>query len=349
MEYENPWVFDGTDVYNIPPGKYGYVYLITNLISGKKYIGRKYFWKKRTPKGKKRRVTSESDWKKYYGSCKELKQDIELIGKEFFHREILFLCDTQGQTNYKEVETQFIHNVLHERDIYGNKTYYNGNILSRYFAPKDVFDEKHRKRISESQISRYKKTPKNQEEKEHQRKKMREWWRLAPDEVKQRIADKLSNSMTGNILSDETRQKISKTLTGRKLSPETIAKMRGREPWNKRIGCDKWKERLGDNYKPPPTRAGKKLITDGETTKVITPTDPIPDGFHEGTCNKTTAKGIKVFYIDGHIERYDSQRELIDKKNIPLNTVLRLMNKWDDPKFLKLRKTFLDIQRIEYE
>ena len=74
IDYENPWIFEGTPFLseNIDDN-FGFVYLITNLQNGRKYIGRKYFWQFRTPKGKKRKVKSESDWKKYYGSCPELQ------------------------------------------------------------------------------------------------------------------------------------------------------------------------------------------------------------------------------------------------------------------------------------
>ena len=57
--------------------------------NGREYIGRKYFWKFRTPKGKKRKVKSESDWKKYYGSCPELKEEIQQLGRQNFSRTIL--------------------------------------------------------------------------------------------------------------------------------------------------------------------------------------------------------------------------------------------------------------------
>ena len=53
---------------------FGFVYRITNLQSGKQYIGRKYFWQKRKPRGGGRKVTSESDWKKYYGAVLNLLQ-----------------------------------------------------------------------------------------------------------------------------------------------------------------------------------------------------------------------------------------------------------------------------------
>ena len=68
---------------------FGFVYLITNKSNSRQYIGRKYFWQFRTPKGKKRKVKSESNWKEYYGSCPELKEDIEKYGRENFVRVIL--------------------------------------------------------------------------------------------------------------------------------------------------------------------------------------------------------------------------------------------------------------------
>ena len=88
-DYENPWLYEGKPFTSDDIGNFfGYVYLITNKTTGKKYIGRKYFVQKRKPKGGKRRVTSESNWKKYYGSSPELKSDVSAYGKENFSREI---------------------------------------------------------------------------------------------------------------------------------------------------------------------------------------------------------------------------------------------------------------------
>ena len=139
-DYENPWIFEGRaflseDIDNL----YGFVYLITNLQSGKKYIGRKYFWKFRTPKGKKRKVKSESDWKKYYGSCPELKEDIEKFGRNNFSRTILSLHETPGKTNFEETRQLFVNGVLTESLDTGGPAYYNSNILSRYFR-KDYYE-----------------------------------------------------------------------------------------------------------------------------------------------------------------------------------------------------------------
>lgn len=133
MSYENPWiylerVFDSDDV-----GDYfGFVYCITNKTTGRKYIGRKYFWSFRTPPGKKRKVKQESDWKKYYGSCPELKEDIKKYSKEIFNRKILSLHKTKGTCNYEETKQLFLNNVLSESLDNGTPAFYNSNILGRY-------------------------------------------------------------------------------------------------------------------------------------------------------------------------------------------------------------------------
>jgi hypothetical protein len=117
---------------------FGFVYLIENKLNGKKYIGRKYLWQFRTPKGKKRKVKSESDWKNYYGSCPELKEDIDKIGRENFSRTILSLHKTKGKTNYEETRQLFINNVLTESLDSGVPAFYNSNVMSRYFR-KDYY------------------------------------------------------------------------------------------------------------------------------------------------------------------------------------------------------------------
>ena len=139
VDYENPWLCKGTTFTSDDIGDFfGYVYLITNEITGKKYIGRKYFVQKRKPKGGKRRVTSESDWKRYYGSCPELKEDIKLLGKPSFSREILSLHTTKGRTNYEETRQLFLHDVLTKTLTDGTPAFYNSNILGRYYR-KDYF------------------------------------------------------------------------------------------------------------------------------------------------------------------------------------------------------------------
>ena len=133
VDYENPWIYEGRPFTSNDIGDYyGFVYRITNTTTQKSYIGRKYFVQKRKPKGGKRKVTSESDWKRYFGSSEELKQDIKRIGRSAFRREILSLHTTLGQVNYEETKQLFLHNVLTEALDDGTPKYYNSNILGRY-------------------------------------------------------------------------------------------------------------------------------------------------------------------------------------------------------------------------
>ena len=139
IDYENPWLYKGKPFTTDDIGDlFGFVYRITNLSTGKQYIGRKYFWQKRKPKGGKRRVTSESDWKRYFGSSEELKRDIKDLGRENFRREILSVHKTLGRVNYEETRQLFLNNVLTE-SVDGLPKYYNNNILGRYMR-KDYFD-----------------------------------------------------------------------------------------------------------------------------------------------------------------------------------------------------------------
>jgi hypothetical protein len=140
-DYDNPWYYNGEPFESKDIEDYfGFVYLIENKLNGRKYIGRKYLWQFRTPKGKSRKVKAESDWKKYYGSCPELKEDVEKFGRENFSRTILSLHKTKGKTNYEETRQLFVKGVLTEALEDGTPAFYNSNILSRYFR-KDYFDK----------------------------------------------------------------------------------------------------------------------------------------------------------------------------------------------------------------
>ena len=137
--YENPWLYEGKPFTSNDIGDFfGFVYRITNIQSGKRYIGRKYFQQKRKPRGGKRRVTSESDWKRYYGSSSELSADRKLLGNSAFKREILSLHTRLGDVNFEETKQLFLHNVLTETLDGKTPLYYNSNILGRYMR-KDYF------------------------------------------------------------------------------------------------------------------------------------------------------------------------------------------------------------------
>ena len=117
------WVYNDNQFDDTPEEYQGFVYLITELETNKKYIGKKFFWKPKTlPKTKtrKRRVKTrvESDWRSYYGSSKEVQQIVEDKGSDSFKREILRLCKTKGECSYYEAKLQFEFDVLLRDDYY---------------------------------------------------------------------------------------------------------------------------------------------------------------------------------------------------------------------------------------
>lgn len=139
VDYENPWYYNGEPFLSEHiENNFGFVYRITNLQTNRKYLGRKYFWSFRKPKGKSRRVKSESDWKKYYGSSDELNQERKELGNFAFKREIISLHETKGWVNFEETRQLFVHNVLSESLADGTPAYYNSNILGRYMR-KDYY------------------------------------------------------------------------------------------------------------------------------------------------------------------------------------------------------------------
>ena len=113
---------------------FGFVYIITNLETNKKYIGKKFFHhtKKLPPlKGMKRKrtVVKESDWKTYYGSSNILKEELKQHGKDKFKREIIKLCTNKKELTYWETKLQFAYGVLEKPD-----EWYNDNILGKFFT-----------------------------------------------------------------------------------------------------------------------------------------------------------------------------------------------------------------------
>lgn len=121
MSYENPWYYEGQIVEsNILEEYVGFVYNITNLTNNKQYIGKKLLRKTKTKqvKGKKKRSLVESDWKTYYGSNKELQEDVIQMGTSNFKREILRFCKSKGECNYFEAKYQFNLEVLETSDYY---------------------------------------------------------------------------------------------------------------------------------------------------------------------------------------------------------------------------------------
>ncbi|GAN84047.1 hypothetical protein [Novacetimonas hansenii] len=129
------WILPNGLTYEDVLNYVGFVYIITNKINNKKYIGKKvvYFKRKKKIKGKTKTVTYESDWKQYYGSSDDLKIDIKHYGIQNFERKIISLHKNRSSMNYAEIEQQVKNNVLLEKDEQGNLLYYNRNILNKYY------------------------------------------------------------------------------------------------------------------------------------------------------------------------------------------------------------------------
>jgi hypothetical protein len=128
------WYYNNEPFTTAPEQYQGFVYLITNTSTGKKYIGKKNLWGilKRNPlKGKTRRRHSriETDWREYYGSSKTLQQDVETLGPHTMKREILILCANKNQMTYFEMKLQFEHNVLLDSNYYNE--YIGGRLTAR--------------------------------------------------------------------------------------------------------------------------------------------------------------------------------------------------------------------------
>jgi hypothetical protein len=114
------WLYNNAPLEEIPEGFVSFVYLITNEVTGRKYIGKKLFKFTRSTKKKGKRVKKQvdSDWKDYYGSNKELNEHVELYGKDKFKREILYLCKSKGEASYLEAKEQFARDALMTEDYY---------------------------------------------------------------------------------------------------------------------------------------------------------------------------------------------------------------------------------------
>ena len=117
------WIYKEQDFTEDMIGEdYGFVYIITNEVTGKKYIGKKFFYSSKTKqvKGKRKKIKVPSDWQTYYGSNEELKKDVIIHGRESFRREIVHLCKSKGVCGYLEAKEQFVNGALESEDYYNS-------------------------------------------------------------------------------------------------------------------------------------------------------------------------------------------------------------------------------------
>ena len=145
---ENNWLYKGLEILSIEdldPQAFGFIYIIKCDKNNKFYIGKKFLkHSKKVKLGKKAiaiqkglgrkkrsvRVTKESDWLAYWGSCVPLKEDINLLGQENFTREIVKICYNKISLTYNEYKYLFMYNVLEDDNCYNN------NIMGKFFKGK---------------------------------------------------------------------------------------------------------------------------------------------------------------------------------------------------------------------
>lgn len=118
------WVYNDKELNEVPEGFIGFVYCITNLKTGRQYIGKKNFFSNLRIKVAKRKtrkkVTKESNWREYFGSNSVLVADVQNDDASNFKREIIHLCKNKATMSYFEIKEQIEREVLFKPDKYYN-------------------------------------------------------------------------------------------------------------------------------------------------------------------------------------------------------------------------------------
>lgn len=124
----NPWIYKGKFVDDsISEGYEGFVYIMTHIPTGKRYIGKKAFWNRRKKKPTdKRKSKMESNWRSYFSSSQDIKDYAD--NKDDWRREIVYLCEKMKYANYLEVKLQFAYGVLESDE------WFNSNINGLWFS-----------------------------------------------------------------------------------------------------------------------------------------------------------------------------------------------------------------------
>jgi len=244
----NHWVRYDTEESFVPNlDKFGFVYIITNMKSGKAYVGCKQYFRGKSKK--------KMQWETYIGSSKYLKADIEKIGKEHFTFEVIAEYKNKRSLRYYEAYYQMKWDVL-TAVIEGTDepAYYNSYVGGKFYRPVESYqDPDYLKKLSDSH--------KGQKVSDETRKKLSEklsgsnngmFGKKQTDEAKKKIGEfqkklsrngrppevkeKIRQSLLGHKVSDETRKKLSKAHKGHPISNKTkgILSKKMKLIWKKR-------------------------------------------------------------------------------------------------------------------
>ena len=111
------------------PKVIGFIYMITQISTNKKYIGRKMFMDTRTKtiKGKKKKIKTENDWSDYWSSSDTIKELVKEVGEQDFKKEILTLVYSKGMMTYLEEFALYYVGSLESDE------WFNNNIRSKVY------------------------------------------------------------------------------------------------------------------------------------------------------------------------------------------------------------------------
>ena len=139
------WTYKGnyiTELDDMPKDIFGFIYKITNTITGEYYIGKKQVISVRKRKFGKREIAAledkrvkkyemvikESDWKLYRSSNGTVKKWFETEeSTSHCNLEILRFCSNKKSLTYYELQEQFAHDVL------ADDLALNDNLLGKFF------------------------------------------------------------------------------------------------------------------------------------------------------------------------------------------------------------------------